>query len=190
MEDLINIDIVFEKVILIEKKITGREFDGCTFKNCDFSNSYFSECQFIDCEFIDCNLSMAKLPGTALKTIQFRDCKLLGIQFHECDNFLFNVGFATCTLDYSWFINKKMQKTNFINCSLKGVNFSGADLTSSNFENANLEGAIFDGTLLKATDFTTAYNFKIDPETNSVKSAKFSTSGVHGLLEKYDIKIV
>ena len=190
MENLINIDIVFEKTLLIEQTVNSREFDNCTFKNCDFSNSTFKDCIFIDCIFIGCNLSMTKLPGTSLKTISFRECKLLGIQFNDCDAFLFNVGFSGCAVDYSWFISKKMHKTIFQNCSLKGVNFSNADLTLSDFENSNLEGAIFDGTQLSGADFSMAYNFKIDPEFNPMKNAKFSTNGIPGLLDKYNIKIV
>ncbi|HMI05991.1 MAG TPA: pentapeptide repeat-containing protein [Flavobacterium sp.] len=190
MEDFINIDKTFEKVVQFGQKISNREFDGCIFKNCDFSNTIFMECVFIDCEFIDCNLAMAKLPATSLKTVLFKECKLLGIRFDECENFLFKVDFRDCILDYSWFTNKKMPKTNFANCSLKEVNFGGTDLTASVFENANLEGTVFDETILASADFTTAYNFRIDPESNLMKKAKFSVQGIPGLLEKYDIKIV
>ncbi len=189
MEDFINIDKVFEKLVLFDAKISGREFDGCVFKNCELSNSVFSDCVFMDCEFIGCNLSMAKMPGTGLKTVTYKDCKLLGIRFDECDGFLFKVDFQSSVLDYSWFTNKKMPKTLFAGCSLKGVNFSGCDLTASDFANANLDGAIFDETVLKSADFTTAYNFRIDPEFNPMQKAKFSVNGIPGLLEKYDIKI-
>ena len=189
MDEFINIDRTFQKIIYLDKKISNREFDGCVFKSCDFSNSVFSECTFIDCEFIDCNLAMIKLPATSFKTVVFKQCKLLGIQFNECDDFLFNVAFRDCILDYSWFTNKKMPKTNFTSCSLKGVNFSAADLTSADFENSNMEGAIFDKSILAAADFSTAYNYKIDPEFNMIKKAKFTVNGIHGLLEKYDIKI-
>jgi uncharacterized protein YjbI with pentapeptide repeats len=189
MEDFINIDKTFEKIVAINSKISNREFDGCVFRNCDFSNTIFSECTFLDCEFFDCNLAMAKLPGTSLKTVFFKDSKLLGIRFDECDDFLFNVSFRDSVLDYSWFTRKKMQKTQFSGCSLKGVNFGNCDLTSAVFENSNLEGAVFDETILAAADFTTAYNFRIDPELNPMKKAKFSTSGIPGLLDKYDIKI-
>lgn len=189
MENLINIHTTFEKVIAIDKKINNREFEGCIFKNCDFSNSDFAYNTFIDCDFIDCNLSMTKLNNTSLKTVQFKNCKLLGIQFHTCDDFLFHVDFEECTLDYSSFANKKMLKTKFVNSSLKEVTFIGTNLSNSVFENCNLAGAIFNDTQLKEVNFLTAYNYKIDPEFNPMKKAKFSTSGIQGLLEKYDIKI-
>lgn len=189
MESLIHIHKTFEKVIYIDKKINNREFDGCIFKNCDFSNSDFSYNTFIDCEFIDCNLSMIQLTGTSLKTANFINCKLLGIQFNTCDDFLFNVSFQDCVLDYSSFSNKKMQKTHFNSCSLKEVSFIGTNLTNSVFENCNLDNTIFNDTQLAGVDFRTAYNYKIDPEFNPMKKAKFSTQGIPGLLEKYDIKI-
>ena len=37
--------------------------------------------------------------------------------------------------------------------------------------------------------FQTAYNYKIDPEINPMRKAKFSTQGIVGLLDKYDIKM-
>ncbi len=189
MENLINVHKTFEKVISINKRVNNREFEGCVFKNCDFSNSDFSNNTFIDCEFFDCNLSMTNLRGTGLKTVDFINCKLLGILFNECDDFLFNVSFEECVLDYASFANKKMLKTKFMNSSLKEVTFIGANLSNSVFENSNLEGAIFNDTQLAAADFTLAQNFKIDPEFNPMRKAKFSTQGIVGLLDKYDIKI-
>ncbi|HLA57087.1 MAG TPA: pentapeptide repeat-containing protein [Flavobacterium sp.] len=190
MKDFINIHQTFEKEVYINQTLNNREFDGCIFKHCDFSNSDFSLNTFSDCEFIDCNLSMTKLKGSSLKSVIFRECKLLGIQFHECEDFLFDVTFTDCALDYASFANKKMPKTHFTNCSLKEVSFIGTDLTKSVFENCNLEHAIFNDTKLNEANFMTAYNYTIDPEFNPMKKAKFAMQGIPGLLEKYDIKIL
>ena len=189
MEELIHIQKTFEKIIYSSKKVSNREFEDCTFKNCDFSNSDFSYNTFIDCQFIDCNLSMTQLSGSSLKSVVFKNCKLLGIQFHTCDDFLFNVRFQECILNYSSFANKKMPKTNFISCSMKEVAFVGTNLSNAIFNNCNLEGAVFNDSQLKEANFATAYNYKIDPERNPMKKAKFSTQGLIGLLDKYDIKI-
>lgn len=189
MENLINTHKTFEKVSFIDKIVNNREFEDCVFKNCDFSNSNFGNNTFMDCEFIDCNLSMTNLTGTSLKTVHFKECKLLGIQFHLCTDFLFSVSFQDCVLDYSTFANKKMPKTMFNNCSMKEVSFIGTHLTNSTFENCNLDNAIFNETQLAGADFRTAFNYKIDPEFNPMRKAKFSTQGIVGLLDKYDIKI-
>jgi uncharacterized protein YjbI with pentapeptide repeats len=189
MDEFLYIDKTFEKLVQFDARVANREFDGCVFKNCEFSNSVFSECTFIGCTFSNCNLSMAKLPQTALKTVTFKDCKLLGIRFDECEDFLFNVNFYDSALDYSWFNGKKMQKTIFGKCSLKGVNFSNCDLTDADFGQSNFDGAIFDNTNLKSADFSTAVNYRIDPEFNPMQNAKFSEYGVRGMLDKYDIRI-
>lgn len=189
MENLIHIQKTFDKVVFIDKKVNNREFEDCIFKNCDFSNSDFSMNTFLDCEFIDCNLSMTNLSGTSLKTVNFINCKLLGIHFNTCMDFLFHVRFQDCILDYSIFNNKKMPKTTFNNCSVREVSFIGTNLSNSVFEKCNLDGAIFNDTQLKEVNFLTAYNYKIDPEFNPMKKAKFSVQGIPGLLDKYDIKI-
>jgi uncharacterized protein YjbI with pentapeptide repeats len=189
MEDLIHIQKTFEKITYINKKINNREFEDCVFKNCDFSNSDFSNNSFMDCEFIECNLSLTQLAGSSLKTVSFKNSKLMGIQFQACQDFLFNVQFQDCVLDYSSFANKKMPKTKFNSCSMKEVTFIGTNLTQSVFGNCNLDNAIFNDTILAGADFTSAYNYKIDPEFNPMKKAKFSNQGIAGLLDKYDIKI-
>jgi uncharacterized protein YjbI with pentapeptide repeats len=189
MENLLYTNKTFEKEVYINTRINNREFEDCVFKNCDFSNSDLSNNTFLDCEFIDCNLSMSQVIGTSLKTVLFKNCKLLGVQFNTCLDFLFNVEFQDTALDYSSFANKKMPKTFFNSCSMKEVSFIGANITNSVFENCNLDNAIFNNTQLAGTDFRTAYNYTIDPEFNPMKKAKFSNQGIVGLLDKYDIKI-
>jgi len=189
MEELINIQKTFDKIVLINTKVSNREFEDCVFRNCDFSNSDFSNNTFMDCEFINCNLSMTNLAGTSLKTVHFSNCKLMGIQFTKCTDFMFTVSFNDCILDYASFSNKKMPKTRFSSCSMKEVSFIGSDLSGSIFDNCNLENSIFNETQLKEVNFLTAYNYKIDPEYNPMRKAKFSMEGIPGLLDKYDIKI-
>ena len=179
MEDLLHINKTFEKVVAIGSSIQHKEFEGCIFKHCDFSNSDFSNNTFLDCEFIDCNLSMWQVANTSLQSVFFKKCKVLGIQFQSCTDFLFQVNFEDCILDYASFANKKMPKTKFVSCSMKEVNFVGTNLTQ----------AVFDHTILEKTDFRTSYNYSIDPEINRIKKARFSILAVSGLLDKYDIDI-
>lgn len=189
MEDLLNINKTFEKVIVIGGSIRFKEFEGCIFRQCDFSNADLSNNTFLDCEFIDCNLSMLQITQTSLQSVFFKKCKVLGIQFQSCTDFLFQVNFEDCILDFASFANKKMPKTKFVSCSMKDVNFIGSQLTSAVFDQCNLENAIFNETILIGADFTTAVNYKINPEFNPMKKAQFSASGIIGLLEQYDIII-
>lgn len=189
MKNSIQLQKTFEKTNPFDNSISNQEFEECTFINCDLANAVLSNTTFMDCVFIDCNLSMSKLFGASLKAVHFKNCKLLGILFEACDDFLFQVEFEECILDYASFISKKMPKTKFISSSLKEVNFSETNLTGTIFDGSSLQNAIFSNTQLAGADFTHATDYSIDPEYNPIKKAKFSTQGISGLLYKYDIKI-
>jgi fluoroquinolone resistance protein len=47
----------------------------------------------------------------------------------------------------------------------------------------------FDRTNLEKADFRTSFNYSISPESNRIKKARFSLSGIAGLLDGYDIEI-
>lgn len=189
MESLIHEDKTFENISYVGKSIKNREFENCTFNTCDFTKNDFSGNKFSDCKFIGCNLSMITLHGTSLKNVSFVDSKILGVIFSYCENFLFDVNFKGCILDYSSFEKKKMLKTSFINCSLKNAVFTETKLQGSKLDNCDLSGAIFERSDLRDCDFSTSFNFSIDPESNMMKNARFSSYGLAGLLEKYKIRV-
>jgi uncharacterized protein YjbI with pentapeptide repeats len=183
-------DQTFERVIYGETKVNWTEFQNCNFIKCDLSNSDFCNNRFIDCTFEGCNLSMVKLGGATLNNMVCKDCKVIGVNFGECDDFLFQVRFENCTLDYTSFMGKKMTKTRFIKTSLKEVNFAQANLSGSIFQESDLSNAVFNGTDISSANFSTAFNYSFDPELNIVKKAVFSMDGLPGLLFKYNIKII
>lgn len=189
MEEIVHEDKTFEKLSFTSQEIRNREFLRCTFKNCDFSSSNFNYNQFVDCEFAGCNISVLKLVGTTLSNVTFRDCKLLGVNFSDSEDFLFSVHFVGGVLDFATFANKKMPKTQFLGVSMKSVDFTRANLQGSMFDNTNLEGAVFSKTNLKDADLFTAFGYTIDPEANTITKARFSLYGVVGLLSKYGIRI-
>ena len=114
---------------------------------------------------------------------------MLGLHFEDCNKFGLTLHFENCILNNSTFYKLKLKQTNFINSQIKEADFGDCDLTSAIFENCNLEGTIFDNTILEKADLRTSYNYIIDPENNRLKNAKFSLSGVNGLLNKYNIEI-
>ena len=183
-------DKTFEGTLYTDKVIKDREFQSCTFKKCDFSNSDFSHNKFIDCIFDGCNLSMMKLARTTLNNAVFINCKILGVNFSECQSMLFTVRFDACILDYASFMGRKMLNTRFTKSSLKETTFSQANMAGSVFDECELSGAVFNRTDLGSANFTTSYNYTIDPEINNLKKAAFSADGIHGLLTKYQISIV
>jgi len=189
MEQTYIEDQEFESIDYSQHKLVEGEYENCVFTNCNFSGLNLSRLSFSECSFIDCNLSMVKLTGTTLRDIKFKGCKLLGLHFEDCSDFLFSVSFDNCNLNLSSFFKRKLKKTTFNNTSLQEVDFTEADLSLAIFNNCDMLGATFIDTILEKADFRTAYNYAIDPEQNRIKKAKFSMSGVSGLLLKYDLEI-
>lgn len=181
---------LFDNISLVEDAVNGREFQSCIFKSCDFAGADLSNNKFIDCTFELCNLAMVKLKNTFLNNAGFKGCKMLGVNFSECQNMLFSVWFDGCILDYSSFMAKKMLNTVFKKTSLKEVTFSQANLAGSVFDDCDLYDAVFNSTDVSKANFATAYNFIIDPEINNIRGATFSAHGVLGLLAKYQVKII
>lgn len=179
----------FTGVNFQEEHLGKGEYENCVFKSCDFSNIDLSEINFSECEFVDCNLSLAQMMKTAFRDVRFVGCKMLGLYFGNCNEFGLSFSFDGCQLNNSSFFKTKLKKTVFRNTQLEGVDFAECDLTNALFDNCNLAQAVFDYTLLEKCDFRTSYNYSIDPEANKIKGAKFSVSGVSGLLDKYDINI-
>ncbi len=165
------------------------DYENCSFITCNFSTANLSDCSFIDCEFTECNLSNATLKKTALRGVNFKGCKLTGLHFDNCHDFLFAVGFDNCILNLSSFFQKKLTKTHFNSCILHEVDFTAADLSQAVFTTCDLAGAIFENTVLEKADLKTAYNYTINPELNRIKKAKFAVAGIVGLLQQYDIYI-
>jgi fluoroquinolone resistance protein len=187
----------FDKIDFTQNLLNKGEYEYCTFLNCDLSYTDLSEFKFLECEFSGCNISLAKLTQTALKDIKFQNCKMLGLNFGDCNEFGFAVSFDTCILDRASFVDPtsalkkrvKLKQTVFKNSQLYEVDFTECDLSSAVFDNCDLIGAIFKDTILEKADLRTAINYSIDPELNRIKKAKFSRSGIAGLLDKYDIEI-
>lgn len=189
MEETYHRDKTFDKLNYAGKVLSGLEFEACTFTNCDFSGSNLSGNDFVDCRFEGCNLSMVRVDQTGLKNAEFHNCKLMGVDFSACNEFLLAVSFHHCILDYISFFRKKIRKTSFLGCSIKEANFTQTDLSGSSFTDCDLSQTVFQQTILEKADFRSASNFSIDPELNKIKGAKFSSSGLIGLLDKYDIVV-
>jgi len=183
-------DLVFEKEDFTETPFNPGEYENCTFNGCNFSGTDLSHITFTECTFNGCNLSTVKLTNTGLRDIHFKDCKILGLHFEDCSDFLFEVHFDTCMLNLSSFFQQKLKKTIFNDCSLHEVDFTEADLNNASFHNSDFAGAKFEKTNLEKADLSTSFNYSIDPELNRIKKAKFSIDGITGLLDKYDIEIV
>jgi uncharacterized protein YjbI with pentapeptide repeats len=182
-------DQTFEKLDAKTSPLAKGGYDHCSFVNCDLASANLSEIKFIDCRFSGCNLSMASVSAAVFREVEFTDCKMMGILFNQANKFGLSARFEGCILDHSSFYQAKIKKTNFLRCQLKQVDFTGCDLTGSVFEACDLSGAVFENTLLEKADLRGATGYTIDPETNRIRTAKFSLAGLPGLLAKYGIEI-
>lgn len=169
--------------------LTKAEYELCTFKNCNFADADLGGTIFTECNFEHCDFSMATIKETAFRSVKFKNCKLLGLNFYECHHFLLAFHFESCTLNYSSFEGLSLKQTIFKDCNLEGVEFIGTDLSHVSFTNSTLRDATFEDCNLENADFRTALHFRIDPESNKMHKAKFSSQNVAGLLEKYKIEI-
>ena len=144
---------------------------------------------FVECEFVNCDMSTVNINMTAFREVQFKGCKMLGLRFETCNEFLFAVSFDSCQLDFTSFYQRNLRNTRFARCGLKEVDFVEADLTNASFTDSDLTRASFEGTTLVMADFRNASNFSIDPDLNKISKTRFSREGLAGLLNKYDISI-
>jgi len=164
-------------------------YEQCAFIHCNFNSADLSGVRFVNCRFDGCNLSLAKLKNSSLQEVKFVHCKLLGVLFSDCLKFMLELDFDTCLLKLSLFSGLKLKNTRFKNCNLQEADFSESDLSGAIFENCDLLQTTFFHTNLEQANFTSAFNYSINPDTNRLRKARFSLPGVIGLLDTYGIEI-
>lgn len=189
MSKILIEDQVFEQVDFTTVALAKGDYDNCTFVQCDFSNTNLTNINFTECTFQTCNLSLCKVENTAFKTVKFIACKILGVNFTDCNPFLLTLAFEDCNLNVATFYQLKLKGILFNNCSLQEVDFTETDLSQATFNNCDLSRAVFEHTNLEKADLRSAQGYIIDPSINRIKKAKFSMSGIMGLLVKYDIVV-
>lgn len=180
---------VFENMGLADSTPLQGVYEDCRFIHCNFSHSNLSGATFRNCSFEGCDISMASLQNTGLQEIGFFRCKLLGVQFSDCRKFMLELLFEECQLKLSGFFMLNLKNTRFTTCDLQEADFTGSDLSGAAFENCDLHRAIFHHTNLEKSDFRSAINYSINPETNRIRKARFSLPAVTGLLDTWDITI-
>lgn len=182
-------DREFRNINFTAEPFAPGDYEYCRFILCDFSGINLSGSHFTDCRFEECNLSFAKLGATGFNDCKFIDCKIMGVHFEHCRQLPFSMDFQGCILNHSSFYGVRLKKISFRHCSMQEVDMTNAELQGAQFEACDLLKAAFENTNLESADLTTAYNFSIDPEKNRLKKARFSRTGLAGLLTKYELKI-
>jgi uncharacterized protein YjbI with pentapeptide repeats len=181
---------VYREIRYQRDEINFNEFESCVFERCDFSQSNFIDVTFIDCKFLGCNFNGAKINHVAFRGVFFSDCQMKDVNFAMCDKLIFEISFKDCILDFSKFYTLKLKATTFTDCSLIAVDFMEADLTNVLFDHCDLYRTLFMKSILDKADFTTSFNYTLDPSKNKIQKAMFSREGVKGLLSKHEIIVV
>ncbi|WP_431217529.1 hypothetical protein ACQ86N_21315 [Puia sp. P3] len=63
--------------------------------------------------FSNCNLSLAQLQKTTFRDIQFKDCKMLGLHFEDCNEFGLSVSFRRLRARPQLVLQKENKKDEF-----------------------------------------------------------------------------
>ena len=189
MDNSYIVETTFNGRNFSKKDLSQTEYEACIFNNCIFSNTSLYRLQFIECSFNACDFSASTMPNTAIRDTTFNDCKLLGTNFEDCNKLLLSMDFMHCQLNLASFDGLPLKGTTFDKCMMQETNFTDVDLTDALIKECDLQAAIFDHTNLQNADLSTSYNFAIDPESNNIKGARFSSTELIGLLYKYDIEI-
>ena len=179
----------FDSLNFTEEPLTFTDFEGCTFNNCDFSNLDLSGFKFVDCSFTGCNLSLIKTYDTVFSQVQFSNCKMLGIRFEDCHAIGLSYELDHCQLDYASFYRQPLAGKTIRDCQFKEADFTECEASRTRFERCDFQQAHFERSNLEKSDFRTSFNYSISPTSNRMKQAKFSLSGVVGLLDEFDVVI-
>lgn len=187
MELVYFADKHFEKVNISEVFSCPAEYEQCTYAHCILADANLAGSRFVQCAFADCDLSLAMLTKTSFQQTTFTGCKMLGLQFDQCETFNLSFSCTGCNLGNCVFYKLNLKGASFTECNFQEADFTDADLSGAIFHNCNLSGAQFYNTNLEKADLRTAFNFSIDPARNRLKKARFSLSGLPGLLEQWQI---
>jgi fluoroquinolone resistance protein len=179
----------FKKEVCISSDLKGTSFSRVIFESCDLSQSLLMQAKLIGCKFLGCNLSLIKLDGSRLQEVEFEDCKLVGVNFSKVDPLFFSVKFKNCLIDLANFSDLQLKGTSFLNCLIREAHFSHTNLAETVFTGSDLAGTTFHNCNLSKAVFTDALNYSIDPTTNVLKRARFSSPGVLSLLDHLGIII-
>ncbi len=178
----------FEKINFNELEMED-EYNECVFLSCDFSRKVINTVLFENCIFKECNLGLAKFSSTNLREVTFEDCKMTGTSFAGIGKFSNTLVFKKSYLNYVNFVGVSLRSTQFIDCNLNEAYFDEADIAFSIFDKCDLARASFFKTNLQEVDFSTAFNFTINPEINKLKKTIFSEQDLRGLVAHLDILI-
>ncbi|MBL8965732.1 MAG: pentapeptide repeat-containing protein [Spirochaetaceae bacterium] len=169
--------------------LSGKEFSRCSFTDCDFSECDLTGTTFEKCGFTSCNLSNPVIAKARFVDVVFDRSKLLGLNFHHCDQLVFDIAFLECAVRSCNFTDLKMKKARFTRSEFRDCDFQNTFLVEADFSEAVFDNTLFHNSDLQRASFYRAAGYSIDPGTNKLKKAVFSVPEVLSLLGPLGIVI-
>lgn len=123
--------------------------------------------------------------GKVLERKQFSHCHFEGCPFDEAS-------FLHSTFSFCRFVKCQLSLDRLEGCRLQEVVFEGGKLVGieASFEGADLEGTLFHKCNLTKSNFVDAKNYAINPLSNQIGKARFSTPEALSLLRGFDIELI
>ncbi len=184
----------FDGLNLIGASFSEIVFEGCLFQQCNFSDARFYKCKFVDCEFSASNLSNAKLDYSRWIDVNFKESKLVGVDWTKADwprfNLSASISFSECIISDSSFYGLSLSEMELTHCKVHDVDFRNANFSKSSFIYSDFTNSLFMKTNLQEVDFSEAENYDINIFNNDIKFAKFSRMEAVRLLHCLEIELV
>jgi fluoroquinolone resistance protein len=186
-------DQIFEALQMDRARIESSGFIDCQFVRCSLIEAELHNCRFQCSKFTGCDLSLADATGSELSSVQFEECKLVGVDWTKLASNQPTLGkplsFKSSILNHGTFIGMPLKGMQVIECVAHEVDFREADLSETSFSGTDLLDSLFNETNLRAADLRLARNYHINPETNTLSDARFSLPEAMSLLYAMDIRL-
>jgi uncharacterized protein YjbI with pentapeptide repeats len=181
-------DETFEGVDAHEVDLGHKEFYRCTFRNAKLQETRWARTRLEDCVFEGCDLTRALPAQLALRTVEFKHCKLMGIDWSNLATYP-DVAFNECNLRYASFVSTQLRKTRFVQCTLLEANFLQVELAEAVFEACQFSGARFENCDLRGASFARCVDLFVDPSKNRVQGMIIPSESALLLAASFGMKI-
>ena len=125
-----------EEVLLIGSRVIRASITDCVFTDCNLSGALLEDCRLERVEFRRCRISGIQAPRTQFTDVAFVDCKADAASFRMTT--WERAEFRDCNLVESDFYSAKLPETRLHGCDLARADFSKAELAGSRMQRSNL----------------------------------------------------
>jgi uncharacterized protein YjbI with pentapeptide repeats len=175
------------------EEVIDAEFHSCTFVGADLHEALARNTRFVDCRFEGSDLSLWRPTDSSLGGSQFKDCRMLGIDWtlatwppvslHDPNQFL------RCDLSMGTFANLDLGPVVFEECRLREVSFREARMLGARLDGSDCLGADFQSADLREAGLMNVDGLLVDPRTTELAGATVDAATGVAILEMLGIKL-